>query len=115
MREKICEMVSVMQKAAKVDDEHADLEHQMVTQLQTENTGLKEMLKIHKRLGVNLHVMTSNQSVQTGDSVSGAETEDDEEDDITPESSDIGESELNDSVIDNMLATTVNSSGAIGI
>ncbi|KAF6040290.1 FGFR1OP2 [Bugula neritina] len=67
MREKICEMVSVMRKAATVDDECADQEQEKVTQLQIENDGLKEMLSIHKKIGVGFHsdVVTCDQAMQT--------------------------------------------------
>lgn len=114
MREKICEMVSVMRKAATVDDESADQEQEKVTQLLTENRGLKEMLRIHRQLGVSLHgeIVTHHQSVQTGeqhtdsnavvaDEIMPSSTEGDAEnsnddEDITPESSDIDDSALDD-------------------
>ena len=116
MREKICEMVSVMRKAATVDDESADQEHEKVTQLETENRGLKEMLKIHRQLGVNLmnDVVTNTQAVQTNDSSGDAVTvasgacltagDEDDDDDVTPESSDVGElsDDLDNSVIENI-------------
>lgn len=111
MREKICEMVSVMRKAATVDDESADQEHEKVTQLETENRGLKEMLKIHRQLGVSLNsdVITFTQGVQTNDNdITGASssstTAEEEDEDITPESSDVGDlsDDLDNSVIENI-------------
>lgn len=108
MREKICEMVSVMKKAATVDDENADQEHEKVTRLETENRGLKEMLNIHRRLGVNLmsDVLTHSQAVQTSDEdliEPDNLNEIDDDDDITPESSEVGDlsDDLDNSVIEN--------------
>lgn len=104
-------MVSVMRKAATVDDESADQEHEKVTQLETENRGLKEMLKIHRQLGVSLNsdVITFTQGVQTNDNdITGASssstTAEEEDEDITPESSDVGDlsDDLDNSVIENI-------------
>lgn len=69
MREKICEMVSVMRKAASVDDETAERDSEKLTQLVTENKGLKEMLRIHQTLGVSLQEDSEvEQITQTGPS-----------------------------------------------
>lgn len=92
MREKICEMVSVMRKAATVDDASAEKDNERLAQLATENRGLKEMLKIHHRLGVNLtddRVM-SEKSVQTNDEIEFDDI-DEEDDDTASESSYPGE------------------------
>lgn len=98
MREKICEMVNVMRRAATVDDECADQEHETVTQLLTENKGLKEMLQIHKRIGVSL--LDDSPSDQQMASLGKSSPPSDE--DKTPEASDTDDSsdDLNNTVLE---------------
>ena len=44
--DKICEMAAVMQRAATMDEESANALRERVTQLDTENKTLRQLLKI---------------------------------------------------------------------
>lgn len=89
MREKICEMVTVMRTAASLDDATADKDSEKLTQLLTENKGLKEMLKIHHQFGVELQQASAQSQ---GEKTTPTHSDRDIDDDATPASSDVEDS-----------------------
>lgn len=109
MRQKICEMVSVMRRAATVDDESADQEQEKVTQLLTENQGLKEMLKIHKRIGGNFNDDSPAQAAvhaKVSDTDTSVPAPDDDDADTTHGDSDTDESDPECTVLEALPADT---------
>ena len=64
---KMNEMVAVMKKAAEVEDQEAIRQEQIISQLRTENQGLRNMLAIASNFGsiANSNKPTQDKEVQT--------------------------------------------------
>lgn len=90
-----------MKMAASMDDELADKEQEALAQLNIENRGLKELLRINRRFGVSLtnDKVTSDQYVQTLDETVPSHADlPVSDDETTPESSEIGDTSMDDNV-----------------